>query len=179
MPQVTLTYSINSQQQHSGSRSACVKVAQRSFAQFGQYIEALPAGAAYTISVWAKAISISDAANPSATNSKVPVRVGLQLGEEPYTLFGQAEQLVSISDGWVKVDLQEAAVPASSSGALPVLFLMWVGDQGSATAAEVCVDDASMKRIQPTDPAGVCCVPVWMVQLQCCLRSPAYMTRLR
>jgi hypothetical protein len=153
-----------------------VKVAQGSFAQFGQYIEALPAGASYTFSVWAKAISISDAANPSATNSKVPVRVGLQLGEEPYTLFGQAEQLMSISDGWVKVDLQEAAVPASNSGrgVLPVLFLMWVGDQGSATAAEVCVDDASMKRIQSADPSGKRSVYVWIKRHEHCLdRLPA------
>jgi hypothetical protein len=149
-PQVTLTYSISTQQQHSGSRSACVKVARGSFAQFGQYIEAVPAGKSYALSVWAKAVGIRDASNPTATDSKAPVRVGLQLAAEPYTLFAQSELLVSLIDGWVQISVPDAAVPASgsSNGVLPVLFLMWVGEQGSSTAAEVCVDDASMQEVQ-------------------------------
>lgn len=147
-PQVSLTYSISTQQQRSGSRSACVKVARGGFAQFGQYIEALPAGLSYNLSTWAKAVSIRNTSNPTATNSKVPVRIGLQLAAEPYTMFAQSELLLSVSDGWVQLKLPDAAVPPSSSGVVPVLFLMWVGQQGSSTAAEVCVDDGSMKEVQ-------------------------------
>jgi hypothetical protein len=154
-PQVTLNYSISIKEQHSGSRSACVRVSRGSFAQFGQYIEALPSGKPYTLSIWAKAVSISDAANPTAA-PKVPVSIGLQLAEEPYTLFAEASVAVGVADSWLQVSLPGADVPASngsSGGVLPVLFLMWVGEQGSSTAAEVCVDDANLEE-QP----GECCI---------------------
>jgi hypothetical protein len=158
-PQVTLTYSASTQQQRSGSRSACVKVARGSFAQFGQYIEALPSGKSYALSVWAKAVSVIDASNPTAAAPKVPVSVGLQLAEEPYTIFAEASASVAVGDSWVQVNLAEAEVPASSSsGVLPMLFLMWVGEQGSSTAAEVCVDDASLVALQPTVTPGDSCV---------------------
>jgi hypothetical protein len=157
-PPVTLTYSISTQQQHSGSRSACVKIAKGSFAQSGQYISALPSGKFYALSVWAKAANVVDAANPTAASPKVPVSVGLQLAEEPYTIFAEASVSVAAGDSWVLVNLPEAEVPASSSssssGMLPMLFLMWVGEQASSIAAEMCVDDASLVELQPTVTPG-------------------------
>jgi hypothetical protein len=157
-PQVTLTYSISTQQQHSGSRSVCVKVAKGSFAQFGQYIEALPSGKSYTLSVWTKAVGVIDYSNPAAAAPKVPVSVGLQLAEDPYTIFAEASVSVAVGDAWVQVNLPEADVPAisssSGSGMLPMLFLMWVGEQGSSTAAEVCVDDASLAELRPHTTPG-------------------------
>jgi hypothetical protein len=134
--EVQLQYYIDTDTPRSGNRALCINVIQ-GFSQTAQWVEQLPTGRRYSLSLWARVVSADGA---------VPVQLGLRKMGEDYDLYGDVTQSIDAAAGWVQLVVPGVLLPAAASttGSLATGFMFWIRGTGT-----VCFDDASLREVIP------------------------------
>jgi len=132
--EVQLQYYLDTESARSGNRAQCVNVIQ-GFSQTAQWVEQLPTGRRYSLSLWARVVSADGA---------VPVQLGLRKMGEDYDLYGDVTQSIDAAAGWVQLVVPNVLLPANSStsGSLATGFMFRTTGLGT-----VCFDDASLQEV--------------------------------
>ena len=124
VPPPSLRYSMDSFIKQSGNSSLRINCP-KGYAQVGQVVKLIP-GAAYAARIWVKSLYHG-----------LIVSLGLQLGVEPYTVWG--ETTAALTTSWSKLDIQYLKIPESAPVA-DYHFIVRMGGVG-----RLWVDEASLQ----------------------------------